>query len=53
MAPRSSRVRIAWGLECIVSKKAAAPYRSGPKCDWIKVKVPSWREANQGEMAIV
>jgi bifunctional non-homologous end joining protein LigD len=35
------------GLEGIVSKKAAAPYRSGSKCDWIKVKCPSWREANK------
>jgi bifunctional non-homologous end joining protein LigD len=35
------------GLEGIVSKKAAAPYRSGSKCDWIKVKCPSWREANR------
>jgi bifunctional non-homologous end joining protein LigD len=35
------------GLEGFVSKKANAPYRSGPKCDWIKVKAPSWREANR------
>jgi len=35
------------GLEGIVSKKAAAPYRSGSKCDWIKVKCPSWRERNR------
>jgi ATP-dependent DNA ligase len=28
------------GLEGIVSKKAAMPYRSGSRCDWIKVKVP-------------
>jgi bifunctional non-homologous end joining protein LigD len=35
------------GLEGIVSKKAAAPYRSGAKCDWIKVKCPRWREANR------
>jgi bifunctional non-homologous end joining protein LigD len=34
------------GLEGIVSKKKDAPYRSG-KCDWIKVKCPSWREANK------
>jgi bifunctional non-homologous end joining protein LigD len=34
-------------LEGIVSKKASAPYRSGSKCDWIKVKCPSWREANR------
>ena len=35
------------GLEGIVSKKASAPYRSGPRCDWIKVKCTSWREANR------
>jgi bifunctional non-homologous end joining protein LigD len=28
------------GLEGIVSKRAAAPYRSGPSRDWIKVKNP-------------
>jgi bifunctional non-homologous end joining protein LigD len=35
------------GLEGIVSKKAASPYRSGDRCGWIKVKCPSWREANK------
>jgi bifunctional non-homologous end joining protein LigD len=35
------------GFEGIVSKKASMPYRSGPRCDWIKVKCPSWREANR------
>jgi bifunctional non-homologous end joining protein LigD len=35
------------GLEGIVSKKPAMPYRSGPRCDWIKVKCSSWREANR------
>jgi ATP-dependent DNA ligase len=35
------------GLEGIVSKKAASPYRSGDRCGWIKVKRPSWREANK------
>jgi bifunctional non-homologous end joining protein LigD len=34
------------GLEGVVSKKRDAPYRSG-KCDWIKVKCQSWREANK------
>src|SRR5262245_65847946 len=50
----ASKVRDPWlssadrmGLEGIVSKKAAMPYRSGSKCDWIKVKCPSWREANR------
>jgi bifunctional non-homologous end joining protein LigD len=28
------------GLEGIVSKRWAAPYRSGPSGDWIKVKNP-------------
>jgi hypothetical protein len=35
------------GLEGIVSRSAKAPYRSGPRCDWIKTKPPSWREANR------
>ena len=34
------------GLEGIVSKRRFAPYRSG-KCDWIKVKTATWREANK------
>jgi bifunctional non-homologous end joining protein LigD len=29
------------GLECIVSKKLDAPYRSGPSKTWIKVKNPN------------
>lgn len=28
------------GLECIVSKRISAPYRSGPSKSWIKVKNP-------------
>jgi bifunctional non-homologous end joining protein LigD len=28
------------GFEAIVSKRLAAPYRSGPSRDWIKVKNP-------------
>jgi bifunctional non-homologous end joining protein LigD len=35
------------GLEGIVSKKASSLYRSGTKCGWVKVKCPSWREANK------
>jgi bifunctional non-homologous end joining protein LigD len=35
------------GLEGIVSKKATASYRSGTQSGWIKVKCPSWREANK------
>jgi bifunctional non-homologous end joining protein LigD len=34
-------------LEGVVSKKANAPYRSGPRCAWVKVKCPAWREANR------
>jgi bifunctional non-homologous end joining protein LigD len=34
------------GLEGIVSKKVAMPYRSGSKCDWIKVK---WPELVRGQ----
>jgi bifunctional non-homologous end joining protein LigD len=34
-------------LEGIISKKANAPYRSGARCGWIKVKCRSWREANK------
>jgi bifunctional non-homologous end joining protein LigD len=34
------------GLEGAVSKRADAPYRSGPQKDWIKVKAHAWREAN-------
>jgi len=35
------------GLEGIVSKKAIIPHRSGSRCDWIKVKCPSWQERNR------
>src|SRR5262245_15655843 len=35
-------------LEGIVSKRIDAPYRSGDRTDWIKVKSQSWREANKG-----
>jgi len=34
------RQACAMGLECIVSKRLAAPYRSGPSGDWVKVKNP-------------
>jgi bifunctional non-homologous end joining protein LigD len=34
-------------LEGVVSKRRDAPYRSGKKCDWIKVKCLSWRAANR------
>jgi bifunctional non-homologous end joining protein LigD len=35
------------GLEGIVSKRADAPYRSGKRSEWIKVKYQTWREANR------
>ena len=34
-------------LEGIVSKRADAPYRSGKRPEWIKIKCPAWREANK------
>jgi bifunctional non-homologous end joining protein LigD len=34
------------GLECVVSKRRDAPYRSGSECSWVKVKTQAWREAN-------
>lgn len=39
-------------LEGIVSKRADAPYRSGPTKDWIKVKCATWREANRNRGAL-
>jgi bifunctional non-homologous end joining protein LigD len=35
------------GLEGVVSKRRASPYRSGTRCGWIKVKTSSWRKANK------
>jgi ATP-dependent DNA ligase len=34
------------GLEGIVSKRRNAPYRSGVRSGWIKVKTATWRAAN-------
>ena len=34
-------------LEGIVSKRIDAPYRSGRRPEWVKVKCPAWREANR------
>jgi bifunctional non-homologous end joining protein LigD len=34
-------------LEGIVSKRRAAPYRSGECRDWRKIKTSTWREANR------
>jgi bifunctional non-homologous end joining protein LigD len=35
------------GLEGIVSKRRASPYRSGKRSGWIKVKTETWRVANR------
>ena len=35
------------GLEGIVSKRRDAPYRSGKRCDWFKVKCQTWRVTNK------
>jgi bifunctional non-homologous end joining protein LigD len=35
------------GLEGIVAKRKDAPYRSGSRSGWIKVKTPEWKAANQ------
>jgi bifunctional non-homologous end joining protein LigD len=35
------------GLEGIVSKRKDAPYRSGTRSGWIKVKTPEWKKANR------
>jgi bifunctional non-homologous end joining protein LigD len=35
------------GLEGIVSKRLDAPYRSGRRPEWIKVKTEAWRLANR------
>src|SRR5262249_1981020 len=35
------------GLQGVVSKRRHAPYRSGPRCGWFKVKTQSWRQANK------
>jgi len=35
------------GLEGIVSKRKASPYRSGPSPDWVKTKATAWRLANR------
>jgi bifunctional non-homologous end joining protein LigD len=35
------------GLEGIVAKRSDAPYRSGTRSGWIKVKTPEWKAANR------
>ena len=37
----------AMGLEGIVSKRIDAPYRSGTRCGWVKVKTEAWRLIGQ------
>jgi bifunctional non-homologous end joining protein LigD len=34
-------------LEGVVSKRKTAPYRSGERQDWVKVKTATWRKANR------
>jgi ATP-dependent DNA ligase len=34
-------------LQGIVSKRRAAPYKSGNSRDWIKVETNAWRETNK------
>jgi bifunctional non-homologous end joining protein LigD len=43
----------AHGLEGIVSKRIDAPYRSGSRSGWIKVKTAAWREANQDRLEAI
>jgi bifunctional non-homologous end joining protein LigD len=35
------------GLEGIVAKRKDAPYRSGARSGWIKVKTSEWKAANR------
>jgi bifunctional non-homologous end joining protein LigD len=35
------------GLEGIVAKRRDAPYRSGTRSGWVKVKTDEWRAANR------
>jgi bifunctional non-homologous end joining protein LigD len=35
------------GLEGILAERKDAPYRSGPRSGWIKVKTEQWKAANQ------
>ena len=34
-------------LEGVVSKRRDAPYVSGSRAEWVKVKSPTWRQANK------
>ena len=35
------------GLEGVVSKRKSAPYTSGSRPEWVKVKSPTWRQVNR------
>jgi len=35
-----------------LEKRRDAPYRSGTKCGWVKVKTQAWREANKGSLRV-
>jgi bifunctional non-homologous end joining protein LigD len=41
------------GLEGIVSKRRTAPYLSGTKSGWVKVKCATWRAANKDRWELV
>jgi bifunctional non-homologous end joining protein LigD len=40
------------GLEGIVSKRRDQPYRSGTRGGWLKIKSPTWLEANRNRWEI-
>jgi hypothetical protein len=40
-------VALQFGLEGIVSKRRTAPYLSGTRSGWVKVKCSTWRVANK------
>jgi ATP-dependent DNA ligase len=46
--PRSYWLNVrASAFEGIVCKRKDAPYRSGPRSGWVKVKTEEWKAANQ------
>jgi len=51
MAPHPDGARLfamdEFGLEGVVSKRAASTYRSGRRDEWVKVKCPKWIAANR------
>ena len=40
------------GLEGVVAKRAASPYRSGRRGEWVKVKCQSWLEAHREQWRV-